>query len=275
MTPETPDASQAHETASPPARPKRGLLTATTIALVLLVVGTFGMSAASLLVSLGYLGTPLPSADFETRARDYLLNNPEVIVDAVKQMEVRQRAAQENELTAVLTARHDEIFNDPASPVGGNAAGDVTLVEFFDYNCPYCRQAAPIMQQLQQADSGVRIVFKEFPILGPGSRFAARAALASQKQGKYLEFHDAMMIYKGSISESSTLEVAAKVGLDIEQLKADMADPAIDAAIQTNFDLADALRVSGTPTFVSGKEVTRGLVDLDTMTRLIATARQQ
>lgn len=275
MTPETPNASQPLEDALPPVPPKRSLPRASTIALLVLLVGTFGMSAASLLVSLGYLGGAQPSADFESQTRDYLLNNPDVIVEAVNQMEARQRAARENELTAVLTARHDEIFNDPTSPVGGNATGDATLVEFFDYNCPYCRQAALILQQLQQADSGVRIVFKEFPILGPGSTFAARAALASQKQGKYLAFHDAMMTYKGSISETSTLEIAAKVGLDLEQLKVDMADPAIELAIQANFELADALRVSGTPTFVSGKEITRGLVDLATMTQLIAAARQE
>lgn len=275
MTPETPSASPAHENASPPTPPNRRRPTTMTIALVLLLVGAFGMSATSLLVSFGYVDIAEPSADFEGQVREYLLSNPEVIVDAVKQMEVRQRAAQEDELTAVLSARNDAIFNDPASPVGGNAAGDVTLVEFFDYNCPYCRQAAPIMQQLQQADGGIRIVFKEFPILGPGSVFAARAALASQKQGKYLAFHEAMMSYKRSISEGSTLEIAAKVGLDVEKLKVDMADPAIETAIQANFDLADALRVSGTPTFVSGKEITRGLVDLDTMTKLIAAARRK
>lgn len=275
MMAETPHASQAPENASPPPPPKRSGPTAMTVALLFLLIGTFGMSAASLLVSLGYLGAPRPTADFADQAKDYLLENPEVIVDAVRQMEMRQRATEENELTAVVVARSDEIFNDPASPVGGNPAGDVTLVEFFDYNCPYCRQAAPIMQKLQQADSGLRIVFKEFPILGPGSEFAARAALASQKQGKYIAFHEAMMAYKGSISESSTLELAAKVGLDVEQLKADMGDPAIETAIEANFALADALRISGTPSFVSGTEITRGLVDLDTMTRLIAAARAQ
>jgi protein-disulfide isomerase len=276
MTPETPDAAGPSDDSAPSfGQPKRSRPTAATTVLLLLMVATFGMSAASLLVSLGYVGNAPPRSDFESLAKEYLLNNPEVIVEAVTQMEARQRAAQENELTTVVTARHAEIFNDPASPVGGNAAGDVTLVEFFDYNCPYCRQAAPIMQQLQQEDGGVRIVFKEFPILGPGSRFAARAALASQKQGKYVAFHSAMMTYKGQIAEGSTLEIAAQVGLDVEQLKRDMADPAIEAAIQSNFDLADALRVSGTPTFVSGKQITRGLVDLEVMTQLIAAARQE
>jgi len=260
-------------TAPTSGRPKRTRPTAMVVALLILVVATFGMSAASLLVSLGFLGSAEPRGNFESL--EYLLSNPEVIVQAVKQMEARQQAAQENELTAVLTACHAEIFNDPESPVGGNVDGDATLVEFFDYNCPYCRQAAPLMQQLQQEDGEVRIVFKEFPILGPGSRFAAQAALASQKQGKYVDFHSAMMAYKGSISEASTLAIAAEVGLDVEQLKRDMADPAIEATIRSNFDLADALRLSGTPSFISGKQITRGLVDLETMTQLIAAARAQ
>ena len=278
MTPEAPDTVGSSSGTGPTSdQPKRTRPAATVVALFVLMVASFGMSAASLLVSLGYLGSGSPplTRDFESLAKDYLLANPEVIVEAVRQIEVRQQAAQENELTAIVTARHAEIFNDPASPVGGNPAGDVTLVEFFDYNCPYCRQAAPFMQQLQAVDRGVRIVFKEFPILGPGSRFAARAALASQKQGKYLAFHTAMMTHKGSISESSTLEIAARVGMDVEQLKRDMADPAIEAAIRSNFDLADALRLSGTPSFISGKQITRGLVDLETMTQLIAAARAQ
>jgi protein-disulfide isomerase len=276
MTPEAPDTSGPSNTGvQMAARRKGGRPAAMTIVLLVLMVATLGMSAASLLASFGYLGNAPPRADFESLAKEYLLDNPEVIVEAVRQMEARQQAAQENELTAVVAARQEDIFNDPASPVGGNVAGDVTLVEFFDYNCPYCRQAAPIMQQLQQEDGGVRIVFKEFPILGPGSRFAARAALASQKQGKYVAFHSAMMTYKGQISESSTLEIAAQVGLDVEQLKRDMADPAIEAEIRSNFELADALRISGTPTFVSGKQTTRGLVDLETMAQLIAAARAE
>lgn len=276
MTPEAPDtAAPSDSSAQIETRRKSSRPAAMTIALLLLMVATFGMSAASLMVSLGYVGTTAPKGDFGSLARDYLLSNPEVIVEAVKQMEARQQAAQENELTAVLTARRDEIFSDPASPVGGNVDGDVTVVEFFDYNCPYCRQAAPMLQQLLREDSGLRIVFKEFPILGPGSRFAARAALASQKQGKYLAFHNAMMTYKGSISENSTLELAASVGLDVEQLERDMADPAIEDAIAANFDLADALRLSGTPSFISGKQITRGLVDLETMAQLIAAARAE
>lgn len=274
MTQEKPDQTSA-AAAVRPGRDAHSAPTGTTLVLALLILATFGMSAVSLLASLGFIGASSSSRDFERLAKEYLLNNPGVIVEAVNQMEARQQAAQEGEMARIVATRSHDIFNDPNSPVGGNVDGDVTLVEFFDYNCPYCRAATPIMQQLMQEDPGVRIVFKEFPILGPGSRFAAQAALASRKQGKYAAFHEAMMAYKGQIGEGSTLEIAAQVGLDVEQLKRDMADPGIEASIRSNFELADALRVSGTPTFVSGTEVTRGLVDLEVMRQLIATARQE
>lgn len=247
----------------------------------LLAIAALGLSAASVVFSaLAFLFAtgviPLPrGAGFESQVRAYLLANPELILESVNNMEVRQKAAEDNELIAVLTQRRDEVFDDPASPVGANPQGDAALVEFFDYNCPYCRTAAPMLAELEQADKGLRIVFKEFPILGAGSTFAARAALASQKQGKYLAFHKAMMTHKGAISEGSALEIAAAVNIDIERLKKDMEDPAIDEAIKRNLELAGALRISGTPTFIVGNEIRRGLVDAETIKLLIATTRQR
>ncbi|CAN7493112.1 DsbA family protein [Pararhizobium sp. LjRoot238] len=231
------------------------------------------LSVLALLFAAGVLAPLGDTTGLERQLRSYLLANPEVIVESVNGMEARRQDAEENELTAVLAQRHDEIFNDPNSPVGANPAGDTTLVEFFDYNCPYCRRATPVLDSLEQADKGLRLVFKEYPILGPGSVFAARAALASQRQGKYLAFHKAMMTYGGRITETSSLEVAARVGLDVERLKKDMEDPAIDEAIRRNIALAQALRISGTPTFIAGKEILRGLADAGAMKRLIASAR--
>ncbi|XKM38403.1 DsbA family protein (plasmid) [Rhizobium ruizarguesonis] len=245
-----------------------------------LVLGSFALAAVSavlLTLALLYAAGILPplrnTVDLQGELRTYLLANPQVIVRSLNGMQARQHAVEENELTAVLTQRHDEIFNDPASPLGANPTGDAVLVEFFDYNCPYCRRATPMLNELEQADKGLRLVFKEFPILGPGSVFAARAALASQKQGKYLAFHKAMMTYEGRITETSSLDVAADVGLDVERLKKDMEDPAIDETIKRNIALAQALRISGTPTFVAGKEVLQGLADADRMKQLIASAR--
>ncbi|WP_370125993.1 DsbA family protein [Sinorhizobium fredii] len=230
-------------------------------------------SALALLFAAGILPPLRGTDDLEHQLRAYLLDNPEVIVESVQGMETRRQAAANSEATAVIAQRRDEIFNDPGSPVGANPRGDAILVEFFDYNCPYCRQATPMLERLEQEDKGLRLVFKEYPILGPGSVFAARAALASQKQGKYLAFHKAMMAYEGRITETSSLEVAANVGLDVEQLKQDMKDPAIDEAIRRNIALAQALRLSGTPSFVAGREIVRGLTDAGGLKRLIASAR--
>jgi protein-disulfide isomerase len=230
-------------------------------------------SALALLFAAGILPPLRGTDDLERQLRAYLLNNPAVLVESLNGMELRRQAAAESEVTAVISERRDEIFNDPDSPLGANPQGDAILVEFFDYNCPYCRQATPMLDRLEQEDKGLRLVFKEYPILGPGSVFAARAALASQKQGKYIAFHKAMMAYQGRITETTSLEVASDVGLDVEKLKQDMKDPAIDETIRRNIALAQALRISGTPSFVAGREIVRGLTDAGGMKRLIGSAR--
>ncbi len=215
----------------------------------------------------------MPKDEFERRVRAYLLDNPEVIAETVRKLRERQLAAQQAAVVSVIRARADEIFRDPDAPVGGNPDGDVTVVEFFDYNCPYCRQVAPVMEEAGAADPKLRIVYKEFPILGENSKFAARAALAAHKQGKYIAFHKAMMKAKGGATPSAVLDVAKEVGLDVERLKADMKDPAIEKAIQRNLVLAGALRINGTPGFVVGGEIIRGATDLETLKGYIQKAR--
>ena len=147
-------------------------------------------------------------------------------------------------------------------------------MEFFDYNCPYCRRVAPTVTELEQADPDLRLVYKEFPILGPGSQFAARAALASRRQGKYVAFHHALMQATEQVTEETVMEVARAVGLDLEQLRADMQEPAIQQAIARNLQLADALGITGTPSFIIGEEVVPGAVDLRTLQSLIARVRR-
>jgi protein-disulfide isomerase len=213
--------------------------------------------------------------EFEQRVREYLLKNPEVIMEALQVLQERQRAAEAENLKRTIAERGEEILNDPAAPVGGNAAGDVTVVEFFDYNCHYCRRVAPTVVELEQADPGLRLVYKEFPILGPGSQFAARAALASRRQGKYVPFHNALMQATEQVTEEIVMEVARAVGLDTEQLRADMRDPAIQEAIARNLRLANALGITGTPSFIIGDEVVPGAVDLRTLQSLIARARRE
>ena len=211
--------------------------------------------------------------EFGQRVRAYLLENPEVLVEAMQILQTRQQAAEASEVETVLAARADEVFRDPMAPVTGNPDGDVTLVEFFDYNCPYCRRVAPVVFEAESADPQLRIVYKEFPILGPGSLFAAKAALAAHRQGLYFAFHEALMQSGGRAEEGSVLAIAKEVGLDVDRLQADMADPEIQAAIDRNLDLAEALRITGTPGFVVGKRILRGATDLGTLQSLIQEAR--
>jgi len=215
----------------------------------------------------------MPRDEFERRVRAYLLNDPEVLVEAMRRLQARQRGAEASEAEAAVEARADEVFRDPASPVGGNPDGDATLVEFFDYNCPYCRRVAPIMIEVEAADPQLRIVYKEFPILGPNSLYAAKAALAAHRQNRYVAFHKALMRADGVADRDRVLTVAAEVGLDVARLEADMADPAIQEAIGRNLALARALRITGTPGFVVGERIFRGATDLKTLQALIRRAR--
>mgnify|MGYP003700705091 CR=1 FL=1 len=217
----------------------------------------------------------IPRDEFERRVRDYILTHPEVIVAALRGLDAQRREAAESEAKAVIEARAEEIFRDPGSPVDGNTRGDVTLVEFFDYNCPYCRRMVPVMAEAEATDPRLRFVYKEFPILGPGSSYAARAALAAHRQERYITFHQALMAVNGPVDEDTVLAAAAEVGLDLDRLKADMTDPAVQAAIDRNLELARALRINGTPGFVVGGEILRGAVDLATLQAAIAEARER
>ena len=165
------------------------------------------------------------------------------------------------------------MFEDPDTPVGGNPHGDVSLVEFFDYRCPYCKQVEPSLEALLTQDPHLRFVYKEFPVLGPVSKTAARAALAARKQGKYAALHRALMALKGQIDDSVIFQTASGAGLDVAQLKRDMAAPEIDSDLKANFDLAEALDIRGTPGFVIGDEIVPGAVSLDELKQLIEAAR--
>jgi len=215
----------------------------------------------------------MPQDEFEQRVRTYLLEHPEVIADAINRLQERQAQQDTAQVTAELKAHADEVFRDPDSPVGGNPEGDVTLVEFFDYNCPYCRQMAPVMAQAEADDPRLRIVYKEFPILGPGSVVAAKAALAANKQGKYVAFHRALYQIRGSVEESKVLDAAATIGLDVDRLKADMQDPTIAGVVDRNLKLAQALRITGTPGFVAGDQILVGATDLKTLQAVLQAVR--
>ncbi|MEX5597466.1 DsbA family protein [Pseudophaeobacter sp. C1-32P7] len=215
----------------------------------------------------------------EARVRELVLEtireNPEIVMEAVALLEKQQADAQAETQAEVLRSQRDLIERDPNAPVLGNPEGDVTVVEFFDYNCPYCRRVKPEVRALIEEDPNIRLVYREWPILGDGSVFAAKAALAARVQGKYEEFHWAMMAIKGRAQEATVLRVAEEVGLDLEQLKKDMEAPEVAEHIATSMRLTQALGFNGTPSFVVGDALVPGFVEKDQLSELVSTARDR
>ena len=214
----------------------------------------------------------------EDRIKELVLEtireNPGIVMEAVAILEQRQADAAEVARADVLSNQRALLEQDTNAPVLGNPDGDVTVVEFFDYNCPYCRRAMDEVQGLMDADANVRLVYREWPILGEGSVFAAKAALAARKQGKYEEFHWAMMSMNGRAEEASVLRVAAEVGLDIDQLRLDMEAPEIDEHLTTSMSLAQSLGFNGTPSFVIGDELVLGFVEQPQLEEIVDSTRK-
>ena len=217
--------------------------------------------------------TPAEEEAIRQLVRDYLLSNPEILIEAAQVYRERQQEMQQQQVDEVLTSRRDELDRDPDSPVVGNPDGDVVVVEFFDYRCPYCKRMTDILAQLIEEDPNLRLVMKEYPILSQESLNAARAALAAQRQGKYESFHFALMEGGGGFTDDEIMAVADSVGLDVAQLQADMQDPEIEAALRRNHGLAERIGVSGTPAFIVGDVLLPGAVSLEQLRALIAEAR--
>jgi protein-disulfide isomerase len=211
----------------------------------------------------------------EAVVREYILKNPEILVESLRGYEEQHKQATEEEAKKAIAANRDALEKNPTSPVAGNPQGDVTIVEFFDYQCGYCKKVLPSVQELLKTDGNVRVVFKEFPILGPDSVIAAQTALAAWKiaPAKYLPFHLALMESRGELDEGRVREIAKKVGLDVEKLEAAKADPEIKATIERNHELARALQINGTPAFIVGGRLVPGAVDLATLREMVGTAR--
>ncbi|MEM7026080.1 MAG: DsbA family protein, partial [Pseudomonadota bacterium] len=214
----------------------------------------------------------LPADQIEAIVRDYLMREPEVIYEALQELQRREAAAEEERSRAALVARRDDLFYHASSPVAGNPDGDVTLVEFFDYRCGFCRRVVGSLRSLVDQDPNLRIVFKEFPILGEDSVRSARAALAAERQGMYLPFHFALM-ETDDLSMDGILRVAESVGLDTDQLAADMEHPEIQAELGATYALARELGIEGTPAFVVGEQLIPGAVSEERLVALIDEAR--
>lgn len=174
---------------------------------------------------------------------------------------------------AQIAAIKQAVFDAPDLPVIGNPGGDVTLVEFSDYNCGFCRKAMPEVARFLNEDPGVRLVIHEIPIFGEGSRYAAMAALAANRQGKYPEFHSALMQIRGKAEKPSVLRVARQIGLDVARLERDMQAPDITARIEASLALADEIGVAGTPSFIAGNRAVFGYLPKDELALLMSEAR--
>jgi len=217
--------------------------------------------------------TPAEEEAIRQLVREYLLEHPEVLMEAAQAYRERQQEIQERQARETLVSKREELDRDPELPVIGNPDGDVVVVEFFDYRCPYCVRVAKDLREAVEDDGDIRLVMKEFPILGPESVVAARMALAAEKQGQYEELHFALMEVSGGLDEEAAFEIAEDIGLDMDQLRRDMEAPEIDAMLQRNFALAQALQINGTPAFVIGDEIVRGAIDMRTLRHIVGQAR--
>jgi protein-disulfide isomerase len=218
--------------------------------------------------------TTASRAAIEQIVREYLMAHPEVLVEALTAYQEKQEAEQAEAQRQALVSRQDELFKNPTSPVVGNPQGDVTLVEFFDYQCGYCKSVHADVRRLLDSDGKVRLVLKEFPILGPASLTASRAALAAQKQGKYDALHNALMENRGQLDDDKIMRIAGSVGVDVERLKKDMQAPDIQDALQRNLRLAGELNIRGTPAFVIGDQIIPGAVSLERLKEMVAAGRE-
>ena len=242
---------------------------------------------APALFALAVCGTP-PAAsaqsfsdtqrgDIETIVKNYLISHPEVLEEAMAQLSKRQAAAETEKHEASIAKDSETIFNSPRGVTLGNKDGDVTFVEFFDYNCGYCKRAMADMLDLMKTDPKLKVVLKEFPVLGPGSVEAAQVAVAARMQDpsgkKYLDFHQKLLGGRGPADKARAMAAAKDAGLDTAKIEKDIASPEVRATIEENFKLAEAMGMNGTPSYVIGKQIVVGAVGLDGLKEKIGVAR--
>jgi len=217
-------------------------------------------------------------AAVESIAKEYILQHPEVIQEALAELQKREQAAEAEQHQAAVKENAATIFSSPRQVVLGNPQGDVTMVEFFDYNCGYCKRALSDMVALLKSDPKLKVVLKEFPILGDGSTEAATVAIAVRMQDeggkKYLEFHQKLLGGRGQADRAHALAAAREVGVDMARLERDMASPEVKATIDENLRLGQTIGIGGTPTYVVGKELIVGAIGFDGLKEKINAARR-
>ena len=233
--------------------------------------------------------TALPAAaqDFSTAQRgeiekiikEYLIRHSEVLQEAMAELEKKQQLAETEKARSAIKNHSDALFNSPRQVVLGNPQGDVTFVEFFDYNCGYCKRALTDMVEIMGKDPKLKVVLKEFPVLGPGSVEAAQVAVAVRMQDKtgkkYLEFHQKLLGGRGQIDKAKALAAAKEIGLDMARLDKDLKSDEIGKTLEESMKLAEALGLNGTPSYVIGNDVVIGAVGQAALSQKIQAARQQ
>jgi protein-disulfide isomerase len=213
--------------------------------------------------------------DIETIIKNYLVSHPEVLEEAMAELSKRQAAAETQKHEASIAQNADAIFNSPHQVVLGNKEGDVTFVEFFDYNCGYCKRAMDDMLSLMKSDPKLKVVLKEFPVLSQGSVEAAQVAVAVRMQApqKYLDFHQKLLGGRGPADKARALQAAKEAGLDTARIEKDIASAEVRATIEENFKLAEAMGMNGTPSYVIGKQIVIGAVGVEGLREKIGMAR--
>lgn len=239
----------------------------------LLVLALVGMAGLYVARDLQFANTV--DEDFGLKVRAYLLNNPQVIREAIEVLTANEQRDKAVQTALSLSSAKDELEDDGYSFVAGNPNGDVTIVEFFDYRCGYCKRVFPDLMKTVEEDGNVRLVLKEFPILGEQSVLAAQAVMASQLQGKYEQFHTVLMQARGALTLERIKEYAEDVGLDTDQLAIDMKSNEIRNNIRKTYALANSLGITGTPAFIIGDQLAPGAIPPQNMKMMIAEARSK
>jgi protein-disulfide isomerase len=242
-----------------------------------LLATTAVLLATSLLPVSAQSISPDQRKEIEAIIKDYLIKNPEILQEVSSELEKRLAVADAQKHQSAVKEHAQALFNSKRQVVLGNPQGDVTLVEFFDYNCGYCKRALSDMQTLLKTDSKLRVVLKEFPVLGEGSVEAARVAVAARMQDasgkKYLDFHQRLLGNRGQVGRAQALAAAKDAGFDMPRIEKDMASDEPKATVEESFKLADALGLSGTPSYVVGDQVVIGAVGLANLQEKLNTAR--
>ena len=205
--------------------------------------------------------------------REYLLANPSIIRDAMQALQIQEEKEKRQRAAESLKILKSDIYSDPESPSVGNAKADVSIVVFFDYNCGHCKNTLPALQGLLSKDPSLRIIYKEFPILGPESQLASLAALAAKRQGKYSEFHHALMA-SSEINNSVIKGISDSLKMNYTTLQKDMSDPKLNEALNRNLRLASSLGINGTPAYIVGNQIIPGAIDSESLKRVVQAERE-